>query len=529
MSATLEQIYIANPITVNLALDLMYFSRSPYSTGNDAAMTFANFAKQFQSNGFNYAVDTGTSTAYVAAFNPPFTSYFDGMRLTIKPANTNSVNNPTVAVDGMAAKAIYLDGYNLNRPGQGDIQQDVEMELEYSSANNGFMLLNPQLSMAVTFNVQSGLYDVVNADTGTTNAVVGDAVFYPGSNIWSRGTRVYQKISNTNTGDTTYQFAGMSALQVVLADGNPLAGNELQANSFALFVLNPAGTKWQLINPFQAGGGGGGITDNGLYSVNSGYDGNGAWGFLMSNTTSGAKSTSNNVWVNGGTSAFFLNAGGFTYHSGFQNVFAAGYLHEILGTCVNSFAFGRECIIGGQYTFAVGYLASATKDFGIAMGRSATVSNTGSFVMTDGVGGTPPTDSAANQFVRSFQGGFYDYIGSTLCTAIDDAGNFITNRGVADTSTSFQAPMTGDSITLGDNSKTLVIQPAGTLVSLTIVMPANPVNCQEVRFSSSQVITTLTVNANAGQTISNAPTTIAAGQGYAFMYKLADTNWVRLY
>jgi hypothetical protein len=47
MSRTLEQIYIDNPITSNTSTDLMYFAQSPYSAGNDAGMTFANFSSQF--------------------------------------------------------------------------------------------------------------------------------------------------------------------------------------------------------------------------------------------------------------------------------------------------------------------------------------------------------------------------------------------------------------------------------------------------------------------------------------------------
>jgi hypothetical protein len=49
MSRTLDQIFIANPITTNLSTDLLYFSRSPYTSGNDAGMTYANFAAQFGS------------------------------------------------------------------------------------------------------------------------------------------------------------------------------------------------------------------------------------------------------------------------------------------------------------------------------------------------------------------------------------------------------------------------------------------------------------------------------------------------
>jgi hypothetical protein len=47
MSSNIHQIYLANPITTNASTDLMYFGQSPYTTGDDAAMTYANFSAQF--------------------------------------------------------------------------------------------------------------------------------------------------------------------------------------------------------------------------------------------------------------------------------------------------------------------------------------------------------------------------------------------------------------------------------------------------------------------------------------------------
>lgn len=49
MSKNIDQVFNANPITSNTATDLMYFGQSPYGAGNDAAMTYANFAVQFGS------------------------------------------------------------------------------------------------------------------------------------------------------------------------------------------------------------------------------------------------------------------------------------------------------------------------------------------------------------------------------------------------------------------------------------------------------------------------------------------------
>lgn len=47
MSKNIDQVYTANPITSNASTDLMYFGLSPYGVGDDAAMTYANFAAQF--------------------------------------------------------------------------------------------------------------------------------------------------------------------------------------------------------------------------------------------------------------------------------------------------------------------------------------------------------------------------------------------------------------------------------------------------------------------------------------------------
>jgi hypothetical protein len=47
MSKNINQVYMTNPITSNVSTDLMYFGQSPYGAGDDAAMTYANFAAQF--------------------------------------------------------------------------------------------------------------------------------------------------------------------------------------------------------------------------------------------------------------------------------------------------------------------------------------------------------------------------------------------------------------------------------------------------------------------------------------------------
>lgn len=111
----------------------------------------------------------------------------------------------------------------------------------------------------------------------------------------------------------------------------------------------------------------------------------------------------------------------------------------------------------------------------------------------------------------------------------DASGNFLTRKGVADPNYSKQTPTTGFAITIADNTQTLILKPAGTLATGTITMPANPIEGQQVRIMTSQIITALTLSPNSGQTIIAAPATLGAGQGVAFIYSVADTTWYRMY
>lgn len=93
-----------------------------------------------------------------------------------------------------------------------------------------------------------------------------------------------------------------------------------------------------------------------------------------------------------------------------------------------------------------------------------------------------------------------------------------------------QVPMNGFSITVGDSISTLVLDPAGALLTGAVTLPANPVASHIVRICSSQAIATLTVLANGGQSLANAfVASLAAGTGIAYIYILSNTTWYRLY
>lgn len=90
-----------------------------------------------------------------------------------------------------------------------------------------------------------------------------------------------------------------------------------------------------------------------------------------------------------------------------------------------------------------------------------------------------------------------------------------------------EVPLTGFTITL-DNNPTLVITPAGTLATGTVLLPLNPDDGQRFEMISTQTQTALTITANTGDTINNVPTALVALTGIRLGYQLSSRIWYRL-
>jgi hypothetical protein len=116
---------------------------------------------------------------------------------------------------------------------------------------------------------------------------------------------------------------------------------------------------------------------------------------------------------------------------------------------------------------------------------------------------------------------------NTPCLYIQPTYQITYQQPQADQSYSYQTPVTGFSITIAAGVGTLVLNPAGTLATGTITMPAAPIDGQFVLIKSTRAITALTLAANAGQVMGNGtPTTIAAGGSIQLIYMSAQTLWV---
>lgn len=106
--------------------------------------------------------------------------------------------------------------------------------------------------------------------------------------------------------------------------------------------------------------------------------------------------------------------------------------------------------------------------------------------------------------------------------------NFSRSGPEKDTTLTVFAPTTGTTVTL--IAGTNLIVPAGALLALTMTMPActSGQNGLVIRFSSSQAVTTLTLNASSGSVIGTLGSFIQ-GQGNSYICRGADTTWYRLY
>lgn len=89
-------------------------------------------------------------------------------------------------------------------------------------------------------------------------------------------------------------------------------------------------------------------------------------------------------------------------------------------------------------------------------------------------------------------------------------------------------PTTGQSKTITDGTSLWIATPAGTLAALTVVMPPNPTDTQEIRITTSQIITALTLSPNTAQSVLNVPITLMLGGFCSFVWVASKTTWYRI-
>lgn len=108
---------------------------------------------------------------------------------------------------------------------------------------------------------------------------------------------------------------------------------------------------------------------------------------------------------------------------------------------------------------------------------------------------------------------------------------FEDNFSSPDFDKTVNVPVTGFNLSFTDNSQNqwLILRPAGTLATGTVVLPVSTgiIDGQEVKVTSTEAVTALTVNGN-GATVNGGPTTLAADGYFTLKYEATTAEWYRV-
>ena len=90
----------------------------------------------------------------------------------------------------------------------------------------------------------------------------------------------------------------------------------------------------------------------------------------------------------------------------------------------------------------------------------------------------------------------------------------------------YAAPETGATVTVAASTERLVLNPADDIAELTIALPTTPADGWEVRVSSTQAVTTLTITDGAASGVGY-PTAMTDNSFFSLIYRETDTTWYR--
>ena len=265
------------------------------------------------------------------------------------------------------------------------------------------------------------------------------------------------------------------------------------------------------------------LTYNGTDWINqSGGGGSGPWTASGTNSAvGGVSSTADGTCdVTYGTTTDSDSTTSFCVNFGTDNA---------VNTSANKcFVMGNDCVMqNGSNSFVFGSDAQGSASFQMVFGNAAVANHDGAWVIADSQSGAE-TDSTTDQFIATFGSGFNFYCRNSgtpfLATNIDINGNMINNKGTANTAIQYIIPTTGFSVTISAGIALLIIEPNSSLSNGNVTMYGSPVNGQQIRISTSQAISTFNLGGG-GNTISNPPTTLTAGQVIFYTFNAAISRW----
>jgi len=120
------------------------------------------------------------------------------------------------------------------------------------------------------------------------------------------------------------------------------------------------------------------------------------------------------------------------------------------------------------------------------------------------------------------EGGVYGQKLQSFFTDLVSSANGVAGGVQVEPSPNYSAPTAGQTVALSATTSNNIINPAGTLATLTVTLPISPVDGQVCRVLFTQTITTLTLTG-----CTPAITTVNAGTTLTFRYRVASSTWFR--
>jgi hypothetical protein len=119
-------------------------------------------------------------------------------------------------------------------------------------------------------------------------------------------------------------------------------------------------------------------------------------------------------------------------------------------------------------------------------------------------------------------------INATGPIAAPSVSGVVNTSIYADQAQNIASAATGGSMTVANGVSWQIYNPSGTLATFTTTMPPNPVNGQDIYFSTDNMIIAWTLLPNAGQAVSGAPGTLASTQSVHFRWNSPTGYWFRM-
>lgn len=295
MSKNIFQVYTANPITSNTSTDLMYFGQSPYGIGNDAAMTFGDFANQFGDPYTPSALTrTNDTNVTLTLGGTPATSLLQSVSLTMgwtgqlsSARGGTGVNNGTntltlagnLATSGAFASTFTMTGVtNVTFPTSGTIATTSQIPSVTPSALTKIDDTNVTLTLGGT--PATALLQATSLTLGWTGSL---AVVRGGLGITTTPTNGQIPIGN----GTNYTAATLTA-GTGMSITNAAGSISLSTTAFTQVVIQvfsangtytpTSGMKYCIVEAIGGGGGGGGCqTTSSVQVAAAGGGGGGAY------------------------------------------------------------------------------------------------------------------------------------------------------------------------------------------------------------------------------------------------------------